>query len=114
MKHQRKPTQYERDLLAHWEKIMRNSAKPLEKGTGKPVSPPKRSEPLTLNLHFPEGRPSHHELPSRSTGGGSTARLEPQTYSGNAMLGIGQMHKSNAVPIFRSEDAVDLARMRRG
>jgi hypothetical protein len=29
------------------------------------------------------------------------------------MLGIGQLHKSNAVPVFRTEDAADIARMRR-
>jgi len=29
------------------------------------------------------------------------------------MLGIGQLHKSNAIPIFKQADAVDLANMRR-
>jgi hypothetical protein len=28
--------------------------------------------------------------------------------------GIGTMHKSNAVPIFSDEQAVDIAKMRRG
>jgi len=30
------------------------------------------------------------------------------------MIGIGQLHKSNSIPVFQSEDAVDIAKMRRG
>jgi hypothetical protein len=30
------------------------------------------------------------------------------------MLGIGVMHKSNAVPVFSEEEAVEIATMRRG
>jgi hypothetical protein len=38
---------------------------------------------------------------------------EAKVYTGNNLLGIGQMHKSNAVPIFRKEDAIAIAQMRR-
>jgi hypothetical protein len=34
-------------------------------------------------------------------------------YSGDYIIGIGQMHKSNGVPITRKEDAVAIANMRR-
>ncbi len=34
-------------------------------------------------------------------------------YTGTAIKGIGTMHKSNAVPIFSDEQAVDIAKMRR-
>jgi len=30
------------------------------------------------------------------------------------MIGLGQLHKSNTVPIFKAQDAVDIAKMRRG
>jgi hypothetical protein len=30
------------------------------------------------------------------------------------MLGIGVLHKSNAVPVFSDEEAIDIAKMRRG
>jgi hypothetical protein len=36
-----------------------------------------------------------------------------KVYTGTAMLGIGTLHKSNAVPIFSAEDAKDQANMRR-
>ena len=36
-----------------------------------------------------------------------------KVYTGGNILGIAQMHKSNAVPVFKAEDAVDIAHMRR-
>ncbi len=35
------------------------------------------------------------------------------TYTGTKIKGIGVMHKSNMVPIFSDDEAVDIARMRR-
>ena len=54
----------------------------------------------------------HHQ--SVDTGrGNATKPIKTMTYTGNNMIGIGTLHKSNAVPIFRQEDAVDMAKMRR-
>ena len=36
-----------------------------------------------------------------------------KVYTGTMIKGIGTMHKSNAVPIFSDEQAVDIAKMRR-
>lgn len=44
--------------------------------------------------------------------GACTIKQTP-TYTGTKILGIGTMHKSNAVPIFSDEEAVDISRMRR-
>jgi hypothetical protein len=52
--------------------------------------------------------------PSLNSNVGSTTLKERPTYTGDAMIGIGQLHKSNAVPIFSAEDAVDISKMRRG
>lgn len=53
-------------------------------------------------------------LPSLDTGAGIAA-VKPQIqYTGEAMIGIGQLHKSNAIPIFQAADAVDISKMRRG
>jgi len=38
---------------------------------------------------------------------------ESTQYTGDYIIGIGQMHKSNGVPITRKEDAVAIANMRR-
>ena len=55
-----------------------------------------------------------HNIPSLDTGKGLAAKKEVQQYTGTAMLGIGQLHKSNAIPVFSKEDAVDISKMRRG
>ena len=44
---------------------------------------------------------------------GVAAKPEPKVYTGTLIKGIATMHKSNAVPIFSDEEAVDIARMRR-
>jgi hypothetical protein len=49
---------------------------------------------------------------SVNTGGNALLKPSP-VYTGTKMLGIGQLHKSNAVPVFSNEEAIDLARMRR-
>jgi hypothetical protein len=52
-------------------------------------------------------------IPSVDTGVGVAVKNESPQYTGDAMLGIGQLHKSNAIPVFKQEDAADLAKMRR-
>lgn len=68
---------------------------------------------LDYKLTAPVGRSSTNHIPSRVTAGGSTAPVH-KVYTGNKILGIGTMHKSNAVPIFSDEQAKDISRMRRG
>ena len=55
-----------------------------------------------------------NHIPSLDTGVGIAVKKEVQQYTGTAMLGIGQLHKSNSVPVFSKEDAVDISKMRRG
>ena len=50
---------------------------------------------------------------SVNTGGNAALKPSP-VYTGTKILGIGQLHKSNAVPVFSNEEAIDIARMRRG
>lgn len=64
------------------------------------------------------GRPSvyirdHDVVESRGTGMGVAPLKSSPVYTGTKMIGIGQMHKSNAVPVFREEEAKELASMRR-
>jgi hypothetical protein len=43
-----------------------------------------------------------------------SGRAEPQHYSGERkLLGIGMLHKSNLVPVFDQQDAIDISKMRR-
>tara|TARA_Y100000592_G_scaffold41655_1_gene66070 strand:+ start:24773 stop:25132 length:360 start_codon:yes stop_codon:yes gene_type:complete len=44
----------------------------------------------------------------------SMAKKEEKVYTGTEIIGIAQMHKSNAVPIRSKKTAEEVARMRRG
>jgi hypothetical protein len=64
------------------------------------------------SLKIPEGRNTTAHLKSVDTGGNAT--LAPaKVYTGTKVKGIATMHKSNAIPIFSDEQAIDIARMRR-
>lgn len=68
---------------------------------------------LEYKLTAPAGRNTTNNIPSRVTEGGNTAPVH-KVYTGTKIIGIGTMHKSNAVPIFSDEQAVEISRMRRG
>lgn len=71
------------------------------------------AEPLVYQLSAPPGRSTTSHIPSLDTGGNhSTARVE-KVYTGTKILGIGTMHKSNAVPIFSDNEAKEISSMRR-
>jgi hypothetical protein len=67
---------------------------------------------LTTSPRVPPGRETPY-IPSRDTGAIACTKKEDMRYSGNKVKGIGTLHKSNAVPIFSDEEAVDISRMRR-
>ena len=71
------------------------------------------AEPLTYKLSAPVGRETQ-QIASRDTGhtGAVRTRDIPQ-YTGTECIGIGQLHKSNGVPVFKKQDAEDIAKMRR-
>jgi len=64
-------------------------------------------------LKIPEGRNTTAHIPSRDSGGGNATLPAPKVYTGTKVLGIATMHKSNAVPVFSDEQAVDISKMRR-
>lgn len=51
--------------------------------------------------------------PSLNTHTGSTAPAAKKVYTGDKIVGIAAMHKSNLVPIFNDDSAKDVASMRR-
>jgi hypothetical protein len=70
-------------------------------------------EPLVYSLPTPIGRTNTKHIPSVDTGLSVAPARTRNVYTGEEMIGIGQLHKSNAVPVFRKQDAEDIARMRR-
>jgi hypothetical protein len=54
------------------------------------------------------------KIPSLASDWGNCTKAPDRVYTGTKMIGIGQLHKSNAVPVFSKEDAVAISQMRRG
>jgi hypothetical protein len=98
----KKPDAKARELASEWEKLMKKYEPKNISSKAKPYVAPK-----------PFVRETQH-VPSLDTGYSNCAKKEPMKYTGTNMLGVGQMHKSNAVPIFSKDDAVEISRMRRG
>ena len=65
--------------------------------------------PKNMNME----RTSRH-IPSVDSGLGNTAPVKHKQYTGDKIIGIGTMHKSNMVPIFSDKEAKDISTMRRG
>jgi len=82
--------------------------------TKRKVHPSKQGTLDPNYLSLPPHRQNDIRYPSRDDGIGVATKKEPQQYTGDNMLGIGQLHKSNAIPVFKQSDAEDLAKMRRG
>lgn len=80
------------------------------KSAGSKFTVPKPS----LSPGIPPGRCTTSHIPSLNSGHtGAVASKPTQHYTGTKMIGIGTLHKSNAVPIFSDEEAQDIAKMRR-
>ena len=84
------------------------------KTTGKTIRKSTWMGPTVNSRVVVDPRRLTNHIPSLDTGRGIAVKKEVQQYTGTAMLGIGQLHKSNSVPVFSKEDAVDISKMRRG
>ena len=101
----KKPNAKQRELQAAWDKIV------LSYKTTKPLVTKRISD---IKTPQPYVRANNSDIPSLTTpGGAATKPIHGKVYTGTKMLGIGTLHKSNAVPIFSSDDARDQANMRR-
>jgi len=95
-----------REQAEAWQDLLKKyEAKPLPKS-----KPGSLSSSYTLSI--PEGRNTTAHIKSVDTGGNAT--LKPaKVYTGTKVKGIATMHKSNAVPVFSDEEAVEISKMRR-
>lgn len=82
----------------------------------KPYAAPKKVAARfqgVLEVSKPFRREVEHIPSLHTTGYSACARKEDKVYTGDKIVGIGTMHKSNAVPIFSDNEAKDIASMRR-
>lgn len=99
----KKMTATQRQLEADWEKINQKYAPKSKLRTNVEAWTPQRA--------YVRETP---EFASRDTGFVQCTKKSAPVYTGSAIKGIGTMHKSNAVPIFTDEQAIEIATMRRG
>ena len=99
-----------RELDASWKELQKKWEVDAE---NKKRSRAMKAEPLNYKLTAPPGRGNTHHIPSVNTGGNATLAA-PKVYTGTKVKGIATMHKSNAVPVFSDEEAVEISKMRRG
>lgn len=102
----KKPNAAQRQLAADWEALQQKYE------PKKPVKKVFNTWQYTLST--PPGRSTTKHIPSRNTGEGIASSKQTMQYTGDKMLGIGTLHKSNAVPVFSEGEAKEMARMRRG
>jgi len=102
----RKPNAKQRQLASDWDALLKKyePKKPLRQVTSSGLLNPK-----------PYVRDTGPKIPSLSSVDTGVASSKPRMhYTGTKMLGIGTLHKSNAVPVFSDDEAKEMARMRRG
>ncbi len=93
------------------------SWKALQKKWGIEAEERKRKRALTAPVMLPtESKPYRRETPHYNSlpfTAGPCTKPEQKVYTGDKIKGIGTMHKSNAVPIFSDEEAIEISKMRR-
>lgn len=67
---------------------------------------------ISVSPKIPPGRETPY-IASQDTGWVTCAPIKDTEYTGSAVLGISVLHKSNGVPVFSKQDAVDISKMRR-
>jgi hypothetical protein len=100
-----------RELDESWKELQKKWAVEIEdkkRNRAMIAAPLKGNYSLTI----PAGRDTTSHLKSVDTGGNALLKPSP-VYTGTKVKGIATMHKSNAVPVFSDEEAIDISKMRR-
>ena len=100
-----------RQLKNDWEELLKRhgieqEAKRQTRGLSAPTYTAPKVEPYRRET------PHVASLNSKDSCGVATKPAQ-KVYTGTSIVGIATMHKSNAVPVFSSEDAVEISKMRR-
>lgn len=70
-------------------------------------------EILTAPVSNNRAGSNHSDIKSVVTPGETCYLKQKKVYTGSAIMGVATMHKSNAVPVFSQEEAVNISSMRR-
>ena len=101
-----------RELEDSWKDLQKKwGIEAEEKKRARAMAAPSLSSSYSLKI--PEGRNTTAHIQSRGDYSGNATLAPAKVYTGDKVKGIATMHKSNAVPVFSDEEAVDISKMRR-
>ena len=102
-----------RDREREWAKLApKFSTRNNSAQSSKPAEPRRTTSLKSSGPKVPPGRETPR-IASVDTGWVACTKSQDQAYTGTKVKGIGTMHKSNAVPVFSDEEAIDISKMRR-
>ena len=102
-----------RDREREWAKLApKFSQRNTTAKSSRPEEPARTSTLKSSGPKFPPGR-EPVKINSVDTGWVACVRPKDKEYTGTKVKGIGTMHKSNAVPIFSDNEAIEISKMRR-
>jgi hypothetical protein len=103
-----------RELAESWENMQRQwqDLKPFSGHSSKSKTTVQKHSPVVTTPYIRDAGP---RIPSLNGGKdmAPATKKDVPVYTGTKIIGIGTMHKSNAVPIFSDDDAKAISSMRR-
>lgn len=100
----------EAQAASNWERI-KNMSSGLSVSMPTSDTKPRKIKSLVV---LPSYRGSDTKIKSLATKGEVTPKKQNPKYTGTNMLGVATMHKSNLIPVFSKQEAIDISKMRRG
>jgi len=105
----RKSEQLDKD----WKDLLKRQGIELEEKKRKRAMSAETLSSSGYGLKIPVDRNTTAHIKSLPFTGGACTVPAPKVYTGTMVKGIATMHKSNAVPVFSDQEAVDISKMRR-
>jgi hypothetical protein len=99
-------------LQAEWEQRLGTFKKMAPRFSGATPPPNIPTGTLTVTATVPPGRETPY-IASRDTGWIPCVKVADPEYTGTKVKGIATLHKSNGVPVFTDQEAIDISKMRR-
>jgi len=99
-------------LREEWEQRLGNFKKMAPKFSRVSAPQAKPTGTLKSGPRVPPGRETPY-IASRDTGWVPCVKHADQEYTGTKVKGIATLHKSNGVPVFTDQEAIDISKMRR-
>ena len=96
---------------SEWDRKLLEFEKMTPKFSTGPYNAPKKS----ITNYMPKTPPGRETapIPSQDTGWVTCVKPKDTEYTGEKCLGISVLHKSNGIPVFSQEEAVEISKMRR-